>query len=83
MLQALTDQVDGNPPTVRAVLDPQAGCCCVILTRRFDVEPRRNRTGDPILTIDARVVHNAVQHLIYPYNRTGGRSCRGSGRGAG
>jgi hypothetical protein len=24
------------------------------------VEPRRNRTGDPILTIDARAVHNAV-----------------------
>jgi hypothetical protein len=23
--------------------------------------PRRNRTGDPILTIDARVVHDAVQ----------------------
>jgi hypothetical protein len=24
--------------------------------------PRRNRTGDPILTIDARVVHDAVPH---------------------
>ena len=33
MLQALTDQVDGDPPTVRAVLDPQPGRCCVILTR--------------------------------------------------
>ena len=32
MLQALTDQVDGNPPTARAVLDPQPGRCCVILT---------------------------------------------------
>jgi predicted ArsR family transcriptional regulator len=31
MLQALTDQIDGNPPTVRAVLDPQPGRCCVIL----------------------------------------------------
>jgi hypothetical protein len=33
MLQALTDQVDGDPPTVRAVLDPQPGRCCVVLTR--------------------------------------------------
>ena len=33
MLQALTDQVDGGPPTVRAVLDPQPGRCCVTLTR--------------------------------------------------
>jgi hypothetical protein len=32
MLQALTDQVDGDPPTVRAVLDPQPGRCCVTLT---------------------------------------------------
>jgi len=33
MLQALTDQVDGDPPTVRVVLDPQPGRCCVTLTR--------------------------------------------------
>jgi len=33
MLQALTGQVDGDPPTVRAVLDPQPGRCCVTLTR--------------------------------------------------
>jgi hypothetical protein len=33
MLQALTDQVDGDPPTVRTVLDPQPGRCCVTLTR--------------------------------------------------
>jgi predicted ArsR family transcriptional regulator len=33
MLQALTEQVDGDPPTVRAVLDPQPGRCCVTLTR--------------------------------------------------
>src|SRR5215211_6078944 len=33
MLQALTDQVDGDPPTVRAVLDLQPGRCCVTLTR--------------------------------------------------
>jgi predicted ArsR family transcriptional regulator len=33
MLQALTDQVDGDPPTVRAVLDPQPGRCCVTWTR--------------------------------------------------
>jgi hypothetical protein len=35
--------------------------------------PRRNRTGDPILTIDAQVVHNALQHLAWPRNRAGGR----------
>ena len=33
MLQALTDQVDGDPPTLQAVLDPQPGRCCVTLTR--------------------------------------------------
>ena len=33
MLQALTDQVDGDLPTVRAVLDSQPGRCCVTLTR--------------------------------------------------
>jgi predicted ArsR family transcriptional regulator len=32
MLQALTDRLDGDPP-VRAVLDPQPGRCCVVLTR--------------------------------------------------
>jgi predicted ArsR family transcriptional regulator len=33
MLQALTDQLDGGPGTVRAVLDLQPGRCCVTLTR--------------------------------------------------
>ena len=33
--------------------------------------PRRNRTGDPILTIDAPVVHNALRYLISLYNRAG------------
>jgi hypothetical protein len=33
MLQALTDQVDGDPPTVRVVLDPQPRRCRVTLTR--------------------------------------------------
>jgi predicted ArsR family transcriptional regulator len=33
LLQALTDQVDGDPPTVWTVLDPQPGRCCVTLTR--------------------------------------------------
>jgi predicted ArsR family transcriptional regulator len=33
MLQALTDQVAGDPPTVRTVLDPQPGRCCITLTR--------------------------------------------------
>src|SRR4030095_15434224 len=32
MLQGLTDHLDGDPP-VRAVLDPQPGRCCVVLTR--------------------------------------------------
>ena len=32
MLQALTDHLDGHPP-IRAVLDPQPGRCCVVLTR--------------------------------------------------
>jgi predicted ArsR family transcriptional regulator len=32
MLQALIDRLDGDPP-VRAVLDPQPGRCCVVLTR--------------------------------------------------
>jgi predicted ArsR family transcriptional regulator len=33
MLQSLTDHAGGDPPTVRAVLDPQPGRCCVTLTR--------------------------------------------------
>ena len=36
--------------------------------------PRRNRTGDPILTIDARGVHDAMQHPRSPHNRTGGKA---------
>jgi hypothetical protein len=44
--------------------------------------PRRNRTGDPILTIDAPAVRNAVHRLTSPHNRAGGRCRRGSGRGA-
>jgi predicted ArsR family transcriptional regulator len=32
MLEALSDQLDGDPP-VRAALDPQPGRCCVVLTR--------------------------------------------------
>src|SRR4029453_10026105 len=34
--------------------------------------PRRNRTGDPILTIDARRVHNAVHPLTSPHIAAGG-----------
>jgi hypothetical protein len=41
--------------------------------------PRRNRTGDPILTIDARVVHNALQHLAWPHNRADERRRQGLG----
>jgi predicted ArsR family transcriptional regulator len=32
MLQGLTEHLDGDPP-VRAILDPQPGRCCVVLTR--------------------------------------------------
>jgi predicted ArsR family transcriptional regulator len=32
MLQSLTNHLGGDPP-VRAVLDPEPGCCCVVLTR--------------------------------------------------
>jgi hypothetical protein len=38
--------------------------------------PRWNRTGDPILTIDARAVHAAVQHPTCPHIRPGERHCR-------
>jgi hypothetical protein len=42
-------------------------------------------TRDPILTIDARTVHDAARHLTSPHNRPGERRCRGlrsrSGRG--
>jgi len=44
--------------------------------------PRRNRTGDPILTIDAGGVHAAMHYLTYPRNRAGERRCRGMSRGA-
>jgi hypothetical protein len=44
--------------------------------------PRRNRTGDPILTIDARGVHNAVQNLASPHIRAAERRCRGLRCGA-
>jgi hypothetical protein len=37
--------------------------------------PRRNRTGDPILTIDAPVVHKASQHLTCPHDRAGESRC--------
>jgi hypothetical protein len=47
--------------------------------------PRQNRTGDPILTIDAPGVHNAMQHLAFPHNRPGEKRCQelrcGAGRG--
>ena len=35
MLQGLTDQLDGDPP-IQAVLAPQPGRCCVVLTRVVD-----------------------------------------------
>jgi hypothetical protein len=38
--------------------------------------PRRNRTGDPILTIDALAVHTASQPLMSLHIRTGEKRCR-------
>jgi hypothetical protein len=48
------------------------------LACRFVVDlPGRNRTGDPILTIDARGVHNAAQHLMCPHDCADQRRGRG------
>jgi hypothetical protein len=47
--------------------------------RRLCGAPRRNRTGDPILTIDARGVHAAMQHLTSPHTHAGGRRFLGLG----
>jgi len=45
------------------------------LTCGFGVEPpRRNRTSDPIHAIDAREVHDAMQHLTSPYNCADGKA---------
>src|SRR4029453_6181598 len=49
---------------------PSLNCC-------FGVEPRRNRTGDPIPTIGARVVYDALRHLTSPYVRAGEKHCQG------
>ena len=40
--------------------------------------PRRNRTGDPILTIDVPVVHNTLRHRACPHDRAGERRINGS-----
>jgi len=40
---------------------------------RFGLEPPPESNGDPILTIDARAVHDAMQHLRSLRNRAGGR----------
>jgi hypothetical protein len=48
--------------TVRAVVcvaEEASGLVSAV----FRVEPPRNRTGDPILTIDAPVVHDPSQDL--------------------
>src|ERR671915_5103 len=59
---------------------PNVPMTSVFAGHRFGGAPRRNRTGDPILTIDARVVDTAVQHLELPHIPTGERDCRGLGR---
>jgi hypothetical protein len=43
---------------------------------------KHSPTGDPILIIDAPVVHNAAQLLSPPYLRAGERCCQGLGSGA-
>jgi hypothetical protein len=48
------------------------------VTGFLDAEPT-----DRILTIDARVVHDAVQHRTFPHNRAGKRDCGGLRRGVG
>jgi hypothetical protein len=45
--------------------------------------PRRNPTADPILTIDAPRVRNALQHPTTPHDRAGENRCRGLRRGRG
>jgi hypothetical protein len=35
---------------------------------------KHSPTGDPILTIDAPVVHDAMQHPTSPHNRAGGKA---------
>jgi hypothetical protein len=49
---------------------------------RGPLNEARRRTGDAILTIDARVVHDALQHLTCPHNSAGESRCRAVGRGA-
>jgi hypothetical protein len=60
----------------RLLITRQAGCCTRPELLAWGEAPRRNRTGDPILTIDAPTVHDAMQHLPYPYKRPGQRQRR-------
>ena len=62
----------------RLLITRQAGCCTRPELLVCGGAPRRIRTGDPILTIDAPVVHNAMQHHTSPHNRPGERCCRES-----
>ena len=67
--------------TVRAVVcvaEETSGLVSAV----FRVEPRRNRTGDPILTIDARGVHDALQHLTLLDNCAGQRRSQNAWREA-
>jgi hypothetical protein len=52
---------------------PRSATPCGACTAGLWWSPRRNRTGDPILTIDAPLVHNASQHLTCPHDRAGQR----------
>ena len=60
----------------------EAGCWTRPELRCCGGAPRRNRTGDPILTIDAPVVHNAKRYTTSPHNPAGQGYCRGLGGGA-
>jgi hypothetical protein len=60
----------------------QAGCWTRPVLLVWGGAPRRNRTGDPILTIDAPAVHDVSRHLTSPHIRAGERRCRGLEYGA-
>ena len=68
----MRDEGAGSPV---GFLPPQAAEIPT-LTCAFAVDPQPEPNRRPILTIDAPVVHDALQHLTCPRNRAGGRRCR-------
>jgi hypothetical protein len=57
--------------------------CCSALPRGSQLEEDLVHPGELIITIDAREVHDAMQHLTYPRNRAVERRFQGLGGGAG